>query len=101
MHRAATFLSSYIHTVIIYIALCIFMFTVYAGGSDLGSPKKVRNALSTATLLFAARLQALQSLMHDIPGHDAPRRQGDVGTHCMQWVGLCHAKQTRCSWKLV
>lgn len=39
---AATFLSSYIHTVIIYIALCIFSFTVYAGGSDLGSPKKVR-----------------------------------------------------------
>lgn len=39
---AATFLSSYIHTVIIYIALCIFAFTVYAGGSDLGSPKKVR-----------------------------------------------------------
>ena len=41
---AATFLSSYIHTVIIYIALCIFAFTVYAGGSDLGSPKKVQQS---------------------------------------------------------
>ena len=38
----ATFLSSYIHTVIIYVALCIFAFTVYATGSDLGSPSKVR-----------------------------------------------------------
>ena len=37
----ATFLSSYIHTVIIYVALCIFAFTVYATGSDLGSPSKV------------------------------------------------------------
>ena len=40
----ATFLSSYIHTVIIYVALCIFAFTVYATGPDLGSPKKVRGA---------------------------------------------------------
>ena len=38
----ATFLSSYIHTVIIYVALCIFAFTTYATGPDLGSPKKVR-----------------------------------------------------------
>lgn len=37
----ATFLSSYIHTVFIYVALCIFSFTVYAGGKDLGSPSKV------------------------------------------------------------
>lgn len=37
----ATFLSSYIHTVFIYVALCIFTFTVYAGGKDLGSPKIV------------------------------------------------------------
>ncbi|KAL3145727.1 hypothetical protein ABBQ32_003256 [Trebouxia sp. C0010 RCD-2024] len=41
----ATFLSSYIHTVIIYVALCIFAFTVYATGSDLGSPSKVWNHL--------------------------------------------------------
>ncbi|KAK9808723.1 hypothetical protein WJX72_002523 [[Myrmecia] bisecta] len=41
----ATFLSSYIHTVIIYVALCIFAFTVYGGGSDLGSPSKVFNNL--------------------------------------------------------
>lgn len=41
----ATFLSSYIHTVIIYVALCIFAFTVYATGSDLGSPSKVSNTL--------------------------------------------------------
>ena len=54
----ATFLSSYIHTVIIYVALCIFAFTVYATGPDLGSPKKVRGApvpfLSGAPPLTAA-----------------------------------------------
>lgn len=44
----ATFLSSYIHTVIIYVALCIFAFTVYATGSDLGSPSKVSLICSAA-----------------------------------------------------
>ena len=48
----ATFLSSYIHTVIIYVALCIFAFTVYATGSDLGSPSKVN-----PTSQFAQALQ--------------------------------------------
>ena len=46
----ATFLSSYIHTVIIYVALCIFAFTVYATGSDLGSPSKVRPVTADALL---------------------------------------------------
>ena len=46
----ATFLSSYIHTVIIYVALCIFAFTVYATGSDLGSPSKVSPKLLCFTL---------------------------------------------------
>ena len=32
----ATFTTSYAHTVIIYVALCLFTFTVYAGSKDLG-----------------------------------------------------------------
>lgn len=40
----ATFISSYIHTVIIYVVLCLFCFLVYSPGSvpQLGSPAKVR-----------------------------------------------------------
>eukprot|EP00803_Ostreobium_quekettii_P003267 evm.model.scf_1162.4 EVM.evm.TU.scf_1162.4 scf_1162:26896-29628(+) len=37
----ATFLASYIHTSIIFIALCIFTFQIYAHSDDLGSPGKV------------------------------------------------------------
>eukprot|EP00884_Botryococcus_braunii_P019240 jgi/Botrbrau1/59/Bobra.0022s0053.1 len=37
----ATFLSSYLHTVIIYVALCIFSVKVYIAGPHLGSPAKV------------------------------------------------------------
>ena len=32
----ATFTTSYAHTVIIYVALCLFTFTVYAGSKDMG-----------------------------------------------------------------
>lgn len=38
----ATFLASYLHTVVIYLALCIFSMNVYATGPHLGSPGKVR-----------------------------------------------------------
>ena len=41
----ATFISSYVNTTIIYIALCTFTFLVYAGGKDLGSPGKVYDHL--------------------------------------------------------
>lgn len=39
----ATFLSSYIHTVIIYVVLCLFAFLVYTPShvEQLGSPAKV------------------------------------------------------------
>lgn len=37
----ATFLSSYIHTVYIYVVLCLFSVMVYATSPDLGSPSKV------------------------------------------------------------
>lgn len=39
----ATFISSYIHTVIIYVVLCLFSFMVYTPSSvpTLGSPSKV------------------------------------------------------------
>ena len=52
----ATFLSSYIHTVIIYVALCIFAFTVYATGSDLGSPSKVSTNLPSIVISLNAHL---------------------------------------------
>ncbi|EIE20547.1 urea active transporter-like protein [Coccomyxa subellipsoidea C-169] len=43
----ATFLSSYIHTVIIYVVLCLFAFLVYTPShvEQLGSPAKVWNNL--------------------------------------------------------
>lgn len=37
----ATFTTSYIHTVIIFVVLCIFMFKTYCGGGELGSISKV------------------------------------------------------------
>lgn len=38
----ATFTTSYLHTVVIYAVLCIFMFKTYSGGSgELGSIAKV------------------------------------------------------------
>ncbi len=44
----ATFLSSYIHTVIIYVVLCLFAFLVYSPSSveQLGSPGKVPTLLT-------------------------------------------------------
>ena len=39
----ATFMASYIHTAILYIALLIFTFKIYASSEDgIGSPAKVR-----------------------------------------------------------
>ena len=40
----ATFLSSYLHTVVIYVALCIFAIHVYMKDDKLGSPNRVRLA---------------------------------------------------------
>lgn len=40
----ATFTTSYIHTVIIFVVLCIFMFKTYCGGGELGSISKVSTA---------------------------------------------------------
>ncbi|GAB4814949.1 hypothetical protein N2152v2_001995 [Parachlorella kessleri] len=37
----ATFLSTYLHTVVVFVALCIFTMKVYATSSELGSPAKV------------------------------------------------------------
>lgn len=41
----ATFLASWSHVGIIYIALCIFMFMIYGTSPDLGSPEVVYNNL--------------------------------------------------------
>ena len=37
----ATFTTSYLHTVVIFVVLCIFMFKTYCGGGELGSISKV------------------------------------------------------------
>jgi len=42
----ATFIASYIHTAIIYVVLCIFMFQVYATNDTLGSISTVYNNLA-------------------------------------------------------
>ncbi|XP_014519953.1 urea-proton symporter DUR3 [Vigna radiata var. radiata] len=41
----ATFLASYIHSVIVHIVLVIFVYLVYTGSSELGSPSVVYNRL--------------------------------------------------------
>ncbi|MQM13783.1 hypothetical protein Taro_046708, partial [Colocasia esculenta] len=45
----ATFLASYIHSVIVHIVLVIFVYLVYASSNELGSPKVVYNRLLEAT----------------------------------------------------
>ncbi|GAQ85757.1 solute:sodium symporters [Klebsormidium nitens] len=45
----ATFLASYVHSIIIHIALMMFIWIVYATDSDLGSPKAVYNALKAVS----------------------------------------------------
>ncbi len=40
----ATFLSTYLHTIVVFVALCLFAMQVYAVSPDLGSPGKVSSA---------------------------------------------------------
>jgi SSS family transporter len=42
----ATFMASYLHTAVIYFVLCLFIFLVYTGDGDLGSPNAVYEALA-------------------------------------------------------
>ena len=71
----ATFLSSYIHTVYIYVVLCIFSIMVYATSPDLGSPSKVR----IASPMIDNRAPGLVRMsFHDMPyprypGHYTPQ----------------------------
>ena len=37
----ATFLASYIHTAVIFVVLCIFMFLTYTSSEDLGSASEL------------------------------------------------------------
>ena len=53
----ATFTTSYIHTVIIFVVLCVFMFKTYCGGGELGSISKVRHAC--LSFIHAPHVQAL------------------------------------------
>ena len=50
----ATFISSYVHTVIIYVVLCLFSFMVYSPSSvpALGSPAKVGPPLYLLAQLY-------------------------------------------------
>lgn len=46
----ATFMASYVHTAIVYIALLIFTFLIYASSEEnIGSPAKVWEALKIAS----------------------------------------------------
>ncbi|KAJ4802710.1 Urea-proton symporter DUR3 [Rhynchospora pubera] len=45
----ATFLASYIHSVIVHVVLVIFIYLVYTASKDLGSPKVVYNHLLEVT----------------------------------------------------
>ncbi|KAL3689745.1 hypothetical protein R1sor_016054 [Riccia sorocarpa] len=42
----ATFLASYIHSVVVHVVLCIFVYLVYAGSNHLGSPSEVYRKLA-------------------------------------------------------
>ncbi|KAF4462571.1 urea active transporter [Fusarium albosuccineum] len=44
----ATFLTDYVHTVVILVIILIFALTAYAGGTELGSPSEVYNLLVKA-----------------------------------------------------
>jgi SSS family transporter len=46
----ATFIASYLHTVLIMVALCLFMFKVYATDPTLGSPSAVWDRLQVVHL---------------------------------------------------
>ncbi|KAK9383082.1 Sodium:solute symporter family-domain-containing protein [Kockiozyma suomiensis] len=46
----ATFLTDYIHTVVILVIILVFTFSTYATNADLGSPGKVWELLQTAAL---------------------------------------------------
>ena len=53
----ATFISSYVHTVIIYVVLCLFSFMVYSPSSvpALGSPSKVGVFLRVSAFYWCTR----------------------------------------------
>ncbi|SCU94936.1 LADA_0G12398g1_1 [Lachancea dasiensis] len=46
----ATFLTDYVHTVVIIVIILTFAFTVYATGNDLGSPSKVYDLVRAAAV---------------------------------------------------
>ena len=52
----ATFTTSYIHTVIIFVVLCIFMFKTYCGGGMLGSISKVSRQSRQSICHYVTRL---------------------------------------------
>ena len=49
----ATFMSTYLHTVVVFVALCLFCLEVYAVSPDLGSPGKVWENLNVIAALPA------------------------------------------------
>ena len=58
----ATFTSSYIHTIIVYVVLALFCFKVYATSEELGSPAVVYQRLQEVRLtsdLIPSYMEAL------------------------------------------
>ena len=58
----ATFTTSYAHTVIIYVALCLFTFTVYAGSKDLGIGSIDKVGTSAAWFLLVSQSSLQQGI---------------------------------------
>lgn len=60
----ATFTSSYVHTAIIYVALCLFTLSVYAGSKDLGlgSIERVRPVQTLLPMRAGSHLLLLQRI---------------------------------------
>ena len=77
----ATFISSYIHTVIIYVVLCLFCFLVYSPSSvtQLGSPARVRAMVflqgcmrwSSTSVLWMALLASAPCTCKQLPSRAA------------------------------
>ena len=74
----ATFISSYVHTVIIYVVLCLFVFLVYSPSKveQLGSPAKV----TFHELSFACPCHTVDMVPHSPTWSNKP-----IMCNCAYW----------------
>ena len=72
----ATFTTSYAHTVIIYVALCLFTFTVYAGAKNMGIGSITSVSFHTFALQCHTCFMPAVNLgdVCDVPGGDYHRQ---------------------------